>query len=72
VKGSSVRGGFLSELHITDTVKPDSGMFTCTAKNPYGRAERIIHLQVQGMSLRMVFMLKNSKVLNKKYLVYTL
>ncbi|XP_021925400.1 Down syndrome cell adhesion molecule-like protein Dscam2 isoform X4 [Zootermopsis nevadensis] len=47
VKGTSIKGGFLSELHITDTVKPDSGTFTCTAKNPYGRAERIVHLQVQ-------------------------
>ncbi|XP_069693341.1 cell adhesion molecule Dscam2-like isoform X2 [Periplaneta americana] len=47
VKGTPVKGGFLSELHITDTIKSDSGTFTCIAKNPYGRAERIVHLQVQ-------------------------
>jgi hypothetical protein len=57
VKGSHVKSGFLSELHITDTVKSDSGTFTCIAKNPYGRAERIVHLQVQGMSFK-VFRLK--------------
>jgi hypothetical protein len=60
VKGSHVKGGFLSELHVSGTVKSDSGTFTCIAKNPYGRAERIIHLQVQGMSLRVV-QAENSK-----------
>jgi hypothetical protein len=49
VKGTPVKGGFLSELHITDTAKSDNGAFTCIAKNPYGRAERVVHLQVQGM-----------------------
>jgi hypothetical protein len=53
-----VKGGFLSELHVTDTVKSDSGTFTCTAKNPYGRAERTVYLQVQGIGLRTCFMLK--------------
>jgi len=58
VKGTPVKGGFLSELHVTDTVKSDSGTFTCTAKNPYGRAERTVYLQVQGIGLRTCFMLK--------------
>jgi hypothetical protein len=55
VKGTPVKGGFLSELHIIDTAKSDSGAFTCIAKNPYGRAERIVHLQVQGMGFRKGF-----------------
>ena len=54
VKETSVKGGFLSELHITDTIKSDSGTFTCIAKNPYGRAERVVHLQVQGMSVGLI------------------
>lgn len=69
VKGSHVKGGFLSELHIGDTIKSDSGTFTCIAKNPYGKAERIIHLQVQGMSLTVV-QAENSKLLNCYALSY--
>ena len=49
VKETAVKDGFLSELHITDTIKSDSGAFVCIAKNPYGRAERVVHLQVQGI-----------------------
>lgn len=48
VKGSEVKGGFLSELHISSTAKTDSGAFLCVATNPFGRAERVVHLQVQG------------------------
>ncbi|KAK3930875.1 Down syndrome cell adhesion molecule-like protein Dscam2 [Frankliniella fusca] len=47
VKESEVKGGLLSELHISSTVKSDSGPFLCVATNPYGRAERVVHLQVQ-------------------------
>ena len=70
MKGSHVKGGFLSELHISDTVKSDSGTFTCIAKNPYGRAERIVHLQVQGTSFR-VFQDENSKLLHDNALSYS-
>jgi len=69
VKGPHVKGGFLSELHITDTIKSDSGTFTCIAKNPYGRAERIVHLQVQGMSFR-VSQAEKSKLLHVDALSY--
>jgi hypothetical protein len=62
-----VKGGYLSELHITDTAKSDSGTFTCIAKNPYGRAERIVHLQVQGMGFRKsLYTENNSKLLSQK------
>ncbi|XP_052129243.1 cell adhesion molecule Dscam2-like isoform X3 [Frankliniella occidentalis] len=47
VKESEVKGGFLSELHISSTAKSDSGPFLCVATNPFGRAERVVHLQVQ-------------------------
>ncbi|XP_047103802.1 Down syndrome cell adhesion molecule-like protein Dscam2 [Schistocerca piceifrons] len=47
VKESVVKGGFLSELHISSTDKGDSGIFICIAQNKYGRAERTVHLQVQ-------------------------
>jgi len=70
VKGSHVKGGFLSELHVTDTVKSDSGTFNCIAKNPYGRAERIVHLQVQGMSFR-ALQAENSKLLHVYALSYS-
>ena len=70
MKGSHVKGGFLSELHVIDTVKSDSGTFTCIAKNPYGRAERIVHLQVQGMSFR-VFQAEMSKLLHVYALCYS-
>nr|CAD7589389.1 unnamed protein product [Timema genevievae] len=48
VKETTIKGGFLSELHISNTVKSDSGTFNCIAKNPFGRSERTVHLQVQG------------------------
>lgn len=70
MKGSPVKGGFLSELYVTDTVKSDSGTFTCIAKNPYGRAERIVHLQVQGMNFR-VYQAENSKLLHDYALCYS-
>nr|CAD7393335.1 unnamed protein product [Timema cristinae] len=47
VKETTIKGGFLSELHISNTVKSDSGTFNCIAKNPFGRSERTVHLQVQ-------------------------
>ncbi|KAJ1530753.1 hypothetical protein ONE63_005607 [Megalurothrips usitatus] len=50
VKESEVKGGkagLLSELHISSTAKSDSGTFLCVASNPFGRAERVVHLQVQ-------------------------
>nr|CAD7442429.1 unnamed protein product [Timema bartmani] len=51
VKETTIKGGFLSELHISNTVKSDSGTFNCIAKNPFGRSERTVHLQVQGIEI---------------------
>lgn len=48
VKDNEAKGGFLSELHIASTAKTDSGAYLCVATNPFGRAERVVHLQVQG------------------------
>ena len=48
VKESEVKGGFLSELHISSTARTDSGAFNCVATNPFGRADRVVQLQVQG------------------------
>ncbi|XP_054281239.1 cell adhesion molecule Dscam2-like [Macrosteles quadrilineatus] len=47
IKENKVKGGFLSALYISSSVKSDSGTFVCVATNPYGRADRIVHLQVQ-------------------------
>ncbi|RZF37300.1 hypothetical protein LSTR_LSTR005632 [Laodelphax striatellus] len=47
IKESQVKDGLISELQISNTVKSDSGTFTCTASNPFGHAERTVHLQVQ-------------------------
>lgn len=50
IKESTVKGGFLSQLFISSTIKTDSGTYSCIASNAFGQAERTVHLQVQGMS----------------------
>ncbi|XP_075218306.1 cell adhesion molecule Dscam2-like [Lycorma delicatula] len=47
IKESAMELDFLSELQISNTVKSDSGTYTCTATNPFGHAERTVNLQVQ-------------------------
>ncbi|XP_063218722.1 cell adhesion molecule Dscam2-like [Bacillus rossius redtenbacheri] len=47
IKESPLEKGLISELHITNTMKSDTGIFTCIAENPFGKSERTIHLHVQ-------------------------
>lgn len=54
IKESLVKGGLLSTLFITSSIKADSGIFMCVATNPFGKAERVVHLQVQGKSCHLV------------------
>lgn len=54
IKESVVKGGLLSTLFITSSIKADSGIFMCVATNPFGKAERVVHLQVQGKSCHLV------------------
>lgn len=54
IKESVVKGGLLSTLFITSSIKADSGIFMCVATNPFGKAERVVHLQVQGKSWHLV------------------
>ncbi|KAL1110190.1 hypothetical protein AAG570_008267 [Ranatra chinensis] len=42
-----VRGGIVSELIIGNSIKSDSGEYTCIATNPFGTAQQTVSLQVQ-------------------------
>lgn len=39
---------FITKLIISSSVRTDSGLFTCTASNEFGRDERHIELIIQG------------------------
>ena len=40
----------VSELLIENSIKSDSGQYTCIATNPYGSAQRTFLLQVEGIN----------------------
>lgn len=48
IKETAAKRGVLSTLFIVSAIKSDSGIFMCIATNPFGRADRVVHLQVQG------------------------
>lgn len=40
--------GISSQLSISRSDRPDSGVYKCLAENPFGKSEHIIYLAVQG------------------------
>lgn len=62
--------GINSQLSITHSDRQDSGVYKCSAENPFGKSEHVIYVAVQGMYAFCIKYYTNYKFIVNKSLQY--